>query len=80
MIRVGRCDDFPGVGAVDGGGAERGQQPGFPVGPVIGQGLAGPFAGDQDPASGVAEVFAAVGFAFAVAGRSPGLAFLGWTP
>ena len=38
------------------------------VGAVVGEGLAGPFAGDQDAASGVAEVLAAVGFALAVPG------------
>src|ERR1017187_2429528 len=38
-----------------------------PVARRSAQGLAGPFAGDQDAASGVAEVLAAVGFAFAAA-------------
>jgi len=35
---------------------------------MIGQGLAGPLAGDQDPATGVAEVVAVVGLALARAG------------
>ena len=47
---------------------EHGHEPGFAVGAVVGEGLAGPFAGDQDAASGVAEVLVAVGFAPAQAG------------
>jgi hypothetical protein len=52
-------------------------QPGFAVGAVVGQGLAGPLAGDQDAASGVAEVVAAVGFAFALARDQAGPGVLG---
>jgi hypothetical protein len=52
-------------------------EPGFAVGAVVGEGFAGPFAGDQDAASGVAEVFAAVGFAFAPAGDLAGSGVLG---
>jgi len=47
------------------------------VGAVVGQGLAGPLAGDQHAASGVAEVVAAVGFAFAGAGDETGPGVLG---
>ena len=50
------------------------------VGAVVGQRLARPLARGQDAAPAVAEVFAAVGFAFAGAGDQAGRAFLGWMP
>ena len=78
VVGVAGCDGFPGVaGRVGGGLAEGGQEPVLAVGPVVGERLAGPFAGDQDPAAGVAEVFAAVGFAFARAGGQAGPGVLG---
>ena len=78
VIRVAGCDGFPGVaGGVGGGLAEGGQQPVLPVGAVVGEGFAGPFAGDQDPVARVAEVFAAVGFAFARAGGQAGSGVFG---
>ena len=66
VVGVAGCDRFPGVaGRVGGGLAEGGQEPVLAVGPVIRERLTGPFAGDQDPASGVAEVLAAMGLALA---------------
>src|ERR1019366_1001815 len=68
VVGVAGFDGFPGVAG--GVGCRKSEHPGEPgpaVGAVVGQGLAGPFAGDQDAASGVAEVLAAVGFAFAAA-------------
>ncbi len=68
VVGVAGCDGFPGVASwVNGCLTEGGQEPGFAVGAVVGEGFARPFAGDEHPASGVAEVFAAVGFAFASA-------------
>jgi len=50
MIRIGRCDGFPGVpGGIGCRNTEGAQQPFLAVGAVVGQGLAGPLAGDQDP-------------------------------
>ena len=44
VVGVAGCDGFPGVaGWVGGCLAEGGQEPGFAVGPVVGQGFAGPF-------------------------------------
>jgi len=43
-------------------------QPCLAVGPVVGKGLARPFAGDQDTPTGVAKMLAAVRFALAGAG------------
>ena len=57
---------FAGVGCRK---IEHGHQPGFAVGAVVGEGLAGPFAADEDAASGVAEVLEAVSFAPAQAGH-----------
>jgi hypothetical protein len=48
------------------------RQPRFAVGPVVGEGLARPLAGDEDTATRVAEVVAAVRFAFALARHQPG--------
>ena len=50
-------------------------QPGLAVAAVVGEGLARPFAGDQDPATGVAEMLTAVGLALARPGpqASPGV-------
>ena len=68
VVRVAGFDRFPGVAAGVGcRKSEHAGQPGLAVGAVVGQGLAGPFAGDQDAAPGVAEVFAAVGLALAAA-------------
>src|SRR6266568_3787521 len=68
VVGVGGFDRFPGVGARVGcRKSERAGEPGPAVGAVVGDGLAGPLAGDQDPAPGVAEVLAAVGFALATA-------------
>lgn len=61
-------------------------QPGLAVSAMVDERLAGPLAGHQDPPTGVAEIFAPVGFALAAAppqaqpGRRPSLAFLGWIP
>ena len=44
---------------------------------MVGEGLAGPLAGDQHAASGVAEVLATVGLALAAAGALVGLGVLG---
>src|SRR5271157_5252968 len=66
VVRVAGFDRFPGVPArISCRNPQRAGEPGPPVGAVVGQRLAGPLAGDQDAASGVAEVFAAVGFALA---------------
>ena len=74
VVGVGGADAFPGVaaGVVVCRKIQRFQEPGFAVGAVVGEGFAGPSAGDQDAASGVAEVLAAVGFAFAVSGAQAG--------
>ena len=62
VVGVAGGDGFPGVaGGVGGGFAEGGQEPVLAVGAVVGERLTGPFAGDQDAASGVAEVLAAMG-------------------
>jgi len=46
VVGVGGADPFPAVALViDGGQSEHGQEPGFAVGAVVGEGLAGPFAG-----------------------------------
>ncbi len=66
VVRVAGLDRFPAVpGRVGCRNPERAGDPCPPVGAVVGQGLAGPLAGDQDTAPGVAEVLAAVGFALA---------------
>jgi hypothetical protein len=68
VVGVAGFDGFPGVAAgVSCRKSEHPGEPGLAVGAVVGQGLAGPLAGDQDPAPGVAEVLPAVGFAFAAA-------------
>ena len=78
VIRIARRDGFPGVpGRVGCRNTERRQQPLFPVGAVVGQRLAGPLAGDQDPAPGVAEVIGVVGLALAAAGGQAGPGVLG---
>jgi hypothetical protein len=77
-VRVGRGDRFPGVaGRVGCRNTEGVQQPLFPVGPVVGQRLAGPLAGDQDPATGITEVISVVGLALAPAGDQAGPGVLG---
>src|SRR6266567_6773054 len=66
VVGVAGDDGLPGVAARVGlRDAERLQEPGLSVGAVIGEGLAGPFAGDQHAPPGVAEVLTAVGFALA---------------
>ena len=77
VVVVAGGDGFPGVaGRVGCRKAEGLGQPVLAVGAVVGEGLAGPLAGDQHAAAGVAEVFAAVGLALAArrgacpAGRS----------
>jgi hypothetical protein len=73
VVRVAGGDGFPGVpSGIVGRDAERSQQPAATVRAVVGEGLAGPFAGDQDAAAGVAEVLAAVGVALAAAGAHAG--------
>ena len=67
VVGVAGGDGLPGVaGRVSCRNAERGQEPVAAVGPMVGERLAGPLAGDQDAPPGVAEVFAAVRFALAV--------------
>jgi hypothetical protein len=71
-------DRFPGVAVrVSCRNPEGGQQPLLAVGAVVGQGLAGPFAGGQDPAPAVAEVISVVGLALAAAGDQAGPGALG---
>src|SRR6185312_4915598 len=78
MILVSRRDGFPGVpGRVGCRNTEGAQEPFLAVGAVIGQGLAGPLAGDQDPPPGVAEMIGIVGLALAPAGSLAGPGVLG---
>ena len=78
VVRVARRDGLPGVaGRVGCRNTERPQQPVLAVGPVVGQRLAGPLAGDQHPAPGVAEVIGVVGLALAPAGGQAGPGVLG---
>jgi hypothetical protein len=68
VVRIAGPDRLPAVPAGVGcRNPEHAGEPGLAVGAVVGQRLAGPFAGDQDAAPGVAEVFAAVGLALAAA-------------
>ena len=71
-VGVGGCGSFPPVGAVLGavGGLDVGGLEELPnefaaFGTMIIQSFVGPFAGDQDAASGDAQVFGLVCFAFA---------------
>jgi hypothetical protein len=59
-------------GCVDAGGLEDLADDGGPVGSVFGQGLAGPFPGDQDPPSAQPQVFTVVSLAGAVSGDQSG--------
>jgi hypothetical protein len=69
---------LPGVaGRVDVSETERFQEPGFAVGAMVGQGLAGPLAGDQDAPSGVAEVLVPVCLAGAPSGAHALMGVLG---
>jgi hypothetical protein len=78
VIRVGGCDGFPGVpGRVGYRNTEGREEPFLAVGAVVGEGLAGPFAGGQHPPTGVAEVVRVVGFALAPAGGQAGPGVLG---
>ena len=78
VVRVARRDRLPAIPAGVGcRKAEHAGEPGLAVGSVVGEGLAGPFAGDQDAAPGVAEVFAAVGLALAAARDQAGPGVLG---
>ena len=76
VVLVPRLDQLPGVPVRIGCRKTEGfSQPVLPVGAVVGQCLAGPFAGGQHAAAGVAEVFAAVRLALArprAAGPSSG--------
>jgi hypothetical protein len=66
VILVARGDRFPGVaGRVGCRKAERFRQPVLAVGTVVGEGLAGPLAGDQHAPPAVAEIFAAMRLASA---------------
>ena len=78
VVGVAWGDGLPAVvGWVGGGLAERVQEPVAAVVAVVGEGLGGPLAGDQDAAAGVAEVFAAVGLALAGARAQAGAGVLG---
>jgi len=78
VVAIAGVDGFPGVAAGVGCRKPEGlQEPVLAVGAVVSEGLAGPFAGDEDAAAGVAEVFAAVGFAFAGARAHMRLGVLG---
>jgi len=78
VVGVARRDRFPGVpGRVSCRNTERGQQPLFPVGTMIGQRLARPLAGHQHAASGVAQVVSVVGLALAPARGLAGRGVLG---
>jgi len=61
-----------GFGGVDPGCLQDLADDSGPVGAMFGEGLSGPFPGDQDPPSAQAQVFAVVGLACAVAGDQPG--------
>ena len=78
VVVVARRDGFPGVaGRVGCRKPERLHEPVLAVGAVVGEGLAGPLAGDEHAASGVAEVLAAVGLALAGARPHVRLGVLG---
>src|ERR1700756_3792336 len=78
MILVSRRDGFPGVPGRGGcRNTEGPQEPVLPVGAVIGQGLAGPLARDQDPPPGIAEMIRVMCFALAPAGSQVGPGVLG---
>ena len=78
VVRVAGRNGFPGVaGRVSCRKAERLQEPLLAVGAVVGQGLAGPLAGDEHPAPGVAKVICIVGLALAPAGGQAGPGVLG---
>jgi hypothetical protein len=78
VILVRGGNEFPGVpGRVGCRNTERGQEPFLAVGPVVGQGLAGPLTGAQHPPTGVAEVIGVVGFALAGTGGLAGPGVLG---
>ena len=78
MILVSRRYGFPGVpGRVGCRNTEGPQQPFLTVGAVVGQGLAGPLAGDKDPSSGIAEVIGIVGLALAGSQGQAGPGVLG---
>src|SRR5437868_7023015 len=62
------------------GAGEDGAQPGLVVGAVIGEGFAGPVAGDEDAAAGEAEGAALVDFAGTVSGYQAGFGLLGLYP
>ncbi len=70
VVTVGGGDALPLAcrGVVGGVEVEHGHEPGLAGGAVVGEGLAGPFAADEDAASGVAEVLVAVGFTSAETG------------
>jgi len=66
VVQITWPDGLPGVASRIGcRNTKHGQQPVPPVGAMVGQRLAGPLTGDQDPSPGVAEVLAAMGLALA---------------
>jgi hypothetical protein len=79
IIGVAGVDALPLVVSALLGGrqVEHGGEPGFAVGAVVGKGLAGPFAGDQDSSAGVAEVLGSVRLTLAQAGYQAGPGVLG---
>src|SRR5262249_48674934 len=78
VVLVPRPDLLPPVGGgVGWRKTEYLGQPSLPVAAVVGESLARPFAGDQHPAPGVAEVVAAVCLALARSGDQAGPGVLG---
>jgi hypothetical protein len=76
VVGVAGGDRFPDEAARVGlGDAERVQEPGLSVGAVVGEGLAGPFAGDQDAGLVPERVGQAVGMV--VLGGGGGLVAVG---
>lgn len=84
-VRVGGFGELPGVplftagrcGIGVGGDAEQRFDPLAAVGPVVGQGLAGPLAGEQHPPAAAAESFPLVDLVLAVARLEPRARLLG---
>ena len=78
VILVRGSNQFPGVpGRVGCRNTEGPQQPLLAVGPVVGQGLAGPLTGAQHPPPGIPEVIGVVRFALAAPGGQAGPGILG---
>ena len=71
-VRIARGDAIPAVvRLVNCRKIQHRHEPGLPVSAMVGQGLAGPFAGDQDAPAGEAKVLGPVGFALAQARDQP---------